>query len=88
MKWFRLVRASVGRYTSFTPFLETDMRKAIFGCLVAVLFVGTGCQDNNSKTNSGDPKMMSADVCPHCPGVQTGTADGKCEKCGAPVTKK
>lgn len=64
------------------------MRKAIFGCLVAVLFVGTGCQDTGKMDHSGgDPKMMSADVCPHCPGVQTGTADGKCEKCGAPIKK-
>lgn len=65
------------------------MRKAIFGCLAAVLFVGTGCQDNGKmNNNNGDPKMMSADVCPHCAGVQTGTADGKCEKCGMPVVKK
>jgi len=87
---FKLLLVPVGRYTFFPPFLETDMRKAIFGCMVAVLFVGAGCQDmngNNKMNRSGDPKMMSADVCPHCAGVQTGTADGKCEKCGMAVKK-
>src|SRR4051812_31207726 len=32
---------------------------------------------------SNDPKMMSAkDDCPHCQGVQTANADGRCPQCG------
>jgi hypothetical protein len=50
----------------------------------AMLLVGAvGCQKHDAMGDS--PKMMSADVCPHCPGVQKATADGKCEMCGAKV---
>ena len=49
-----------------------------------VLCVG-GCQSNNhdDDMDTTEPKKMSADACPGCPGVQTATADGKCPGCGA-----
>lgn len=70
------------------------MRKSI-----AVLAVGfllaVGCKDmngrddmNNSSTSSEPKKMMAADACPRCPGVQTATADGKCPSCGAKAATK
>ncbi len=49
-----------------------------------VLVVG-GCQNKNhdDMESSTEPKKMSADACPGCPGMQTATADGKCPGCGA-----
>jgi hypothetical protein len=36
-------------------------------------------------TTEKSDTMRGADDCPHCPGVQTATAAGKCPVCGAQV---
>jgi hypothetical protein len=66
------------------------MSRLFIALLGAVLVVSAGCKhdDNDNDMHHGkDAKMMSADVCSHCPGVQHGTADGKCEKCGMDVSQ-
>jgi|SwirhisoilCB1_FD_contig_61_5251346_length_262_multi_1_in_0_out_0_1 rubrerythrin len=64
--------------------------------LLAVLAIGAvlsfagGCKndhDNDMDHDMHTQKMSSEDVCPHCPGVQHATADGKCPECGAKVSK-
>src|SRR5688572_5155163 len=65
------------------------MSRFLVAVLGALLIVGFGCQDkshDHSSSKSGDAMKASADVCSHCPGVQKGTADGKCEKCGMKVS--
>jgi hypothetical protein len=57
-----------------------------------MLVAAVGCDKNKnhdhmSKSTMKDNTMASMDVCPHCAGVQHGTADGKCEVCGMPITK-
>jgi len=45
-----------------------------------------GCQhDRDDNDMSDEPKRMSMDVCPQCPGTQTATADGKCPACNMAV---
>ena len=69
------------------------MRKSIAMLAVGMLLVVGGCKNNNDNMNgttsssSSEPKKMMTDACPHCPGVQTATADGKCPVCGANVAK-
>lgn len=60
--------------------------KVLFAVLaVGVLsLAGVGCQDKHHMKSS-DPQTMSADVCSHCPGVQTLKADGTCSGCGMKV---
>ena len=61
---------------------------AAFACCMLVASVG--CNKNKSTDqhhmSSSSQQMASMDVCPHCAGVQHGTADGKCEICGRPVS--
>ena len=62
------------------------------GKLASVLILGvvmamTGCKDHDKDTTTTDAKMMSADACAKCPGVQTATADGHCPVCGAKVNQ-
>ena len=52
--------------------------------LMSCAMVGCKNKDSNMDMNSSTQKM-SADDCPHCPGVQTANADGTCPKCGMPV---
>ena len=51
--------------------------------LAAVLVVGGCKKDDHHMDSSSEPKKMSMDACPACPGMQTATADGKCPGCGA-----
>jgi hypothetical protein len=65
--------------------------------LIAVMSLGlalslAGCESwgNKDKDQSGsgsEPKMMADDVCSHCSGKQTMTAEGKCSGCGMMVRK-
>jgi uncharacterized paraquat-inducible protein A len=50
----------------------------------ACLIGGCKSDDNGSMQSktSSTAKPMSADACPHCAGVQTATAAGKCPVCG------
>jgi len=41
--------------------------------------------NNAGITNDKPILKMSADDCPHCPGVQTANPDGTCPKCGMKV---
>lgn len=53
--------------------------------ILSIVAIG-GCKSDkhhDDNMNSSNPKMMSDDACPHCPGKQTATADGKCPVCGA-----
>lgn len=65
------------------------MRKSIALLAVGFLLVVGGCKNDGMKDDgmksSSEPKKMTMDACPHCPGVQTATADGKCPSCGAKV---
>jgi hypothetical protein len=54
--------------------------------ILGVLFAMSGCKDHDKDTTTTDAKMMSADACAACPGVQTATADGHCPVCGAKVS--
>jgi hypothetical protein len=63
------------------------MRRLLVAALSAFVFMAVGCQsdgggDKMSGKSSGDAMKASADACPHCPGVQKATADGKCPMCG------
>src|SRR4051794_31335645 len=67
-----------------------NMSRFFLAVLGAVLAVGMGCSNKHDKSDAqmmkhDDAKMMSADACPHCPGVQKATADGKCPICGMQV---
>ena len=68
------------------------MRRLLVAVLGTMVFISVGCQSDNGgghKMNgksSGDAMKASADACPHCPGVQKATADGKCPMCGAKVS--
>lgn len=63
------------------------MRKWVTPLLVVAALLLVGCENMNrddthhSSSPTTQPRMMSADACPHCPGVQTATTDGKCPKC-------
>ena len=62
----------------------------VFG---AMLIAAVGCQneekhDDMKSSSSAMKSSSAADVCAHCPGVQTATPDGKCSVCGAEVAKK
>ena len=63
------------------------MRRLLVAVLCTMVFLSVGCQsdggsDKASSKSSGDAMKASADACPHCPGVQKATADGKCPMCG------
>ncbi len=58
------------------------MSRLFVAVLGALLMVAAGCESSNSKQGD-DAKMMSADACPACPGVQKANADGKCDMCEA-----
>ncbi|MFT3785132.1 MAG: hypothetical protein QM770_03065 [Tepidisphaeraceae bacterium] len=61
------------------------MRQWISLVMAVVALMVVGCKVTN-KDNCCDPKAASAaDVCPHCPGVQTVKADGTCSGCGGKV---
>jgi hypothetical protein len=66
------------------------MRNALgFVLGLSLVFAVAGCQNSNNpetaKNNPNKTEMTSADACPHCPGNQVATADGKCPKCGMKV---
>ena len=74
------------------------MNKLLMAALGAVLFVGVGCQNDQSSTTSSDMNrsstsssmsrsdtMSGQDDCTHCAGVQTARADGTCPQCGMKV---
>jgi hypothetical protein len=68
------------------------MSRFFVAVLGAVLAVGFGCQSKHDESDHHDmkhdnAKMMSADACSHCAGVQKATADGKCPVCGMQVGK-
>ena len=67
------------------------MRTLFAAVACCMLVVAVGCnKDHNKDADKHTMKtntMASMDVCPHCPGVQHGTAEGKCEQCGMPITK-
>src|SRR3954464_6172812 len=68
------------------------MSRVFVAVLGAVLAVGLGCSSNKDKSDSGSMSheksmQMSADACPHCPGIQKATADGKCPECGRQVSE-
>jgi hypothetical protein len=67
------------------------MRKLLVAVLGTMVFMAVGCQsdgggDKMSSKSSGDAMKASADACPHCPGAQKATADGKCPMCGMKVS--
>jgi hypothetical protein len=65
------------------------MNRLLVALLGAVLAVGFGCHNDDKDMDSNDTSMKaSMDACPHCPGVQKATADGKCPVCGAKVSMK
>ena len=73
------------------------MKSLLLASALAMGAFSVGCQHDrhndrhhdNYDSSRRDPKMMSADVCPHCPGVQQAKADGTCPgKCGMKVTKQ
>jgi hypothetical protein len=58
--------------------------------MLGVMLAVCGCKivgHHDDNMSSSDPKKMSIDACPHCPGVQTATADGKCPECGMKAAK-
>ena len=57
------------------------MRKWIASIVMVAGLAVVGCTHDDDKMGSSK-KTMSGDVCSHCPGVQTATADGKCSACG------
>ena len=62
------------------------MHRFFIAALGALLAVSVGCQGDNKHDHmhhDGDAMNASADVCPHCAGVQKANADGKCPMCGA-----
>jgi uncharacterized paraquat-inducible protein A len=63
---------------------ELAMSKWIAVCMLSGMLAVVGCKSMD-KTDSSEPKKMSADACSHCDGVQTATADGKCPVCGMKV---
>ena len=67
------------------------MRRLLVAVLGTMVFMSVGCQSDGgggkmSGKSSGDAMKASADACPHCPGVQKATADGKCPMCGTKVS--
>ena len=65
------------------------MNRFLVALLGAVLVVSVGCQNEDKDRGGGrggDAMKASADVCPHCPGVQKANAEGKCPKCGMSVS--
>jgi uncharacterized paraquat-inducible protein A len=72
----------------------SSFRFLAIGFAAALALAVVGCQHNdkdmdhhsNMKGSTTNAAMM--DACPHCAGVQTATADGKCPVCGADVSKK
>ena len=56
------------------------------GLVISLGAVGCKSMDKDRDMDSSTtPKRMSTDACPHCPGNQVATADGKCPICGAKV---
>jgi hypothetical protein len=58
---------------------------AVVVCTLLVAAAGCKSEDHHMKSDKSmdrSPTMGAMDVCPHCAGVQHGTADGKCESCG------
>jgi len=68
------------------------MRRLLVAVLGAMVILSVGCQSNGgggdkmSGKSSGDAMKASADACPHCPGAQKATAEGKCPMCGMKVS--
>ena len=66
------------------------MRRLLVAVLGTMVFLSVGCQSNGgdkaSSKSSGDAMKASADACPHCPGAQKATAEGKCPMCGMKVS--
>ena len=58
------------------------MKRFLVAMFVASSICVIGCKSDNDDMKAKEPMKMSMDVCDHCPGVQTATADGKCSACG------
>ena len=61
------------------------MSRIVIALFSVVLFVATGCQQDQQKQDKGT-MSTSADACPSCKGDQTMKADGTCSKCGKMVS--
>jgi len=65
------------------------MSKLLVAVLGIVLVAGFGCHDKDNDMDHSKHESMSSkgtvDDCPHCPGVQTADANGKCPMCGMKV---
>jgi hypothetical protein len=58
---------------------------AVMGVLIAV---AVGCSsDEKGNGHHASAKDMSADACPHCPGIQKANPDGTCPACGQKVAE-
>jgi hypothetical protein len=57
------------------------MRTLFAVVLCSLLALAVGCKSDDNGMNNGSKDKMAMDACPHCPGVQHLTADGKCENC-------
>jgi hypothetical protein len=56
---------------------------ALCAMVAALSIVGCKANSNCCKTCKAPSEVKAGtDVCTHCPGVQTATADGKCSGCG------
>ncbi|MEO6434226.1 MAG: hypothetical protein ABIP55_00490 [Tepidisphaeraceae bacterium] len=68
------------------------MRKLLVTAMLGTMFIVVGCKDGkmwwdkDKDAKKADMEMSAKDACPHCPGVQSATADGKCSKCGMKVS--
>lgn len=70
------------------------MRRLLVGVFAVALMASAGCQNKDDNMNrsrvdadSNTARTASADVCTHCPGKQTATAQGTCPSCGMKVTQ-
>ena len=58
-----------------------------FAAILGTTVVGGGCSHDSNKSGGG-AMAASKDDCPHCPGIQKATADGRCPECGMQVVNK
>jgi hypothetical protein len=61
------------------------MRKWISAAFIVAGLVAVGCAKDDMDHDKHHKKMgttQMTDCCPHCPGDQKMTADGKCPACG------
>ena len=59
------------------------MSRFLMVAFASTMLAMVGCQKDkhHDSDHSGSSMKASADVCAHCPGVQTANADGKCPAC-------